>query len=145
MELVANIWPVVDSLSGVVQRYFARAYAMEGPDEVIGATLRALAPTDFRMASLFRIPERFKLVSEHGELSGCVTIGTFHAHLGDILEPALQELERGYAPVQGIAVASSTGPMKGVVVRPRFRPDPYLCVTTLIETPEGQLIPQLPG
>ena len=29
MELVANVWPVVDVGTGLVQRYFMRAYAMD--------------------------------------------------------------------------------------------------------------------
>ncbi len=47
MELVANVWPVVDEISGLVQRFFMRAYAMESNDYVISTVLQALASTDF--------------------------------------------------------------------------------------------------
>jgi hypothetical protein len=35
MELVANVWPVIDEGTDIFIRYFMREYAIEGPDHVI--------------------------------------------------------------------------------------------------------------
>jgi hypothetical protein len=145
MELAANVWPVVDVRTGLVLRYFVRAYAIEGPDDVIGATLRALAATDFRMARMFRIPRNFRVASEHGTLNGCVTIADFHNHQAAILEPAFSELEDSFARLQGIAQSGIGREPIGVAISPTFPKEPYLVVTILIETADGQLIPQAPA
>lgn len=141
MELVANIWPVADQRTGLVQRFFMRAYALEVDDATISRTLTALAPTDFRMARVFQVPRRFQLVSEHGTLEHCVTLGGFHEQTFQVLEEAIPALERDYPRLQGIAMPG--GEPLGVGVLPRFAPDPYLVVTTLVETPDGRLLPQL--
>jgi hypothetical protein len=121
---------------------FIRAYAIEGPDSLIGATLRSLAATDFRMAHMFRVPNNFQVASAHGTLGGCVTIGDFHQHQAAILAPGFVELEDSFARLQGIALAGTDEEPVGVAISPRFPNAPYLVVTTLIETPDGQLIPQ---
>lgn len=74
MELVANVWPVADSLTGLVQRYLMRAYALEADDATISNTLTALAPSDDPMARPFAIPDRFREVTPHGTLTGCVSL-----------------------------------------------------------------------
>ncbi|WP_250163300.1 hypothetical protein [Psychrobacter sp. WY6] len=33
MELVANVWPIVDQMTGVVQRFLFRAYALDATDQ----------------------------------------------------------------------------------------------------------------
>jgi hypothetical protein len=142
MELVANVWPVVDELTGLVQRFLARAYALEADDDTISRTLTALAPADFVMAEVFPIPQRCRYVTPHGELSGCVSLELFHHHQSQILEGALATLERNHAPLQGIA--TSGGVATGVGIIPRFPDDPYVVVTMLLETADGRLIPQLP-
>ena len=143
MELVANVWPVVDKSTGLVQRFFMRAYAMESDDNVISTVLQALAPTDFRIARVFKIPERFKITSEHGTMSGAVPIGAFQQNIQAIIEGAYRELECDYAKVQGIDMSSGTP--KPVNVVPRFPEDPYTIITSLIETFDGQLLPQMTG
>jgi hypothetical protein len=143
LELTANVWPVVDSGTGVVLRFLVRAYAIDAPDDVISATLRALAPTDFRLAHLFRIPERFILSFEHAEVQGCVTIGDFHRHRQQILTPVFAELEKQFARLQGIGWSQDEQQLIGIGVIPRFPPEPYLLLTALLEMPDGRLVPQI--
>ena len=140
MELVANVWPVVDEDTGLVQRYFMRAYAMCAEEQVLSATLNALAPTDFRMARGFKIAVRFKLVSEYGTLDGAVSIHDFHEYMHEILEEGFKSLEKDYAALQGIDMSS--GSPRAVNVIPRFPKNPYIVTTTLIEKLDGQLLPQ---
>lgn len=143
MELVANVWPVVDQETGLVQRFFMRAYALDSDDRVISVVLKALAPTDFRIARVFRISDRFKVASEHGTMSGVVPVSLFQQDIQTIIEDAYRALENDYAEVQGIDMSSD--PPKPVNVVPRFPDDPYTTITVLIETPDGQLIPQVAG
>jgi hypothetical protein len=142
MELTANVWPVFDE-TGLVLRFFMRAYAMEAPDEVISATLQALAPTDFRIAPVYPIPRRFAVVSPYGALQGCVTIGAFHEDQSAILASAFKNIEKSFTTLQGVATNGPQGDPVGVGVIPRFPANPYLLITSLLETPAGQLIPQI--
>ncbi|MHB1094757.1 MAG: hypothetical protein ACYC3F_01125 [Gemmatimonadaceae bacterium] len=139
MNLSANVWPVVDAATGFVLRFLMRAYALDASDEVISRTLRALAPTDYLMARPFPVPQCFVMTSEHGTISGCVTIRTFHLHQGAIIEEALRSLEDEFAALQGIDVRD--GQTIGVALSPRFPPDPYFVVTSLLETEDGRLAP----
>lgn len=141
MELVANVWPVVDEGTGFVQRYFARAYAIDAEDQVISIVLKALAPTDFRIARDFKIPDRFKHNSEHGTLSATVTIGQFQEYIQTILEATYRVLENDYVKVQGIDMSSGTPKLVNII--PRFPSEPYTVITALIETADGRLLPKL--
>ena len=90
MQLIANVWPVVDSGTSFVQRFFVRAYAIEADDALISKILRALAATDFRLARGFRIHERFTVTSEHGTLTGTMPLAVFHQHADLVIEGALR-------------------------------------------------------
>jgi hypothetical protein len=142
MELVANVWPVVDRTTGIVLRFFMRAYAMEAPDSVISSTLRALSICDFRLATMFTIPKRFRIVSEHGELPGAVTSREFAECQAEIMTTAFPELERQVTERQGIVSAEALENVHTLVVRPRFPPNPYIVTTTLWEMPDGRLVPE---
>lgn len=141
MELAANVWPVLDESTGIVQRYFMRAYAFKAPDDVIGATLRSLAPTDYCLAQVFPVPARFHVSSQYGTLQGAVTIGDFHEYQEIILENALRSLEKVPAPFHGVD-ASGEQP-RGVVAQPAFPREPYLVVTVILESAAGDLRPHL--
>ena len=141
MELVANVWPVADSLTGLVQRYLMRAYSLEANDATISDTLTALAPSDYPMARAFAIPDRFREVSPHGTLTGCVSLALFHHRQFAILEPAFRWWESAYATLQGISMSGGEPAHRRET--PRFAEDPYLVVTVLLEMPDGRLIPQL--
>jgi len=143
MELVANVWPVADQLTGLVQRFFIRAYALDADDATISRTLTALAPTDFIMAKVFRVPKAIRTMTDFGTLEGCVGIGDFHMLQSQVLDAAFQELEQDFAKLQGISMA--TGKPTAIGILPRFPEDPYLVVTTLVETPDGRLLPRLPA
>lgn len=141
MELVANIWPVVDGGTGVVQRYFMRAYAIDAEDHVISAVLKALAPTDFVNAKGFKIGSQCGIALEDDSMAGALPISVFHRHMHIIIENSYRALENDYAKVQGIDMTSR--PPRPVNVIPRFPNNPYTMTTVLIETIDGRLIPQL--
>ena len=141
MELVANVWPVADQLTGLVQRFVMRAYALDADDATISRTLTALAASDFLMARVFAIPKNFQEVTQHGDLQGCVSLPLFHQYQSAILDQAFRLFESRHAQLQGISV-SGPEPV-GIGQLPSFPENPYLLVTVLLETPDGRLIPQL--
>jgi hypothetical protein len=141
MELVGNLWPVVDAASGLVQRFFMRGYAMQAADSIISQTLNALAPSDYLAAQVFHVPQKYCYTSEHGTLKGCVPIADFHLLQSGIIEEAMREVEAGGPKFLGIQ--TSEGGVRQVGVKPRFPNDPYFVVTMLLETAEGHLLPQL--
>lgn len=143
MELVANVWPIYDAATRLVLRYLMRAYAIEAPDEAISSTLRALALSDFRLARAFPIPRRFVTTSKFGSLEGCVDLAGFHEHQAAIIAPAFEALERSFPKPQGVSLTASDGEPRSVGAIPHFPPEPYLLVTSLLETSGGQLIPQI--
>ncbi|OBU24355.1 hypothetical protein [Photobacterium aquimaris] len=141
MELVANVWPVVDITTGFVQRYFIRAYAIDAEDKIISAVLNGLASSDFRISKVFKIPPQFEMMSEHSTISGIVSIDMFQQEIPIILEEGYKSLEKDYLRIQGVDISSGTPQVVNVV--PRFPENPYILITVLIETIDGQLIPQL--
>lgn len=143
MELAANVWPVFDEDTGLVLRFFARAYAIEASDSEISRTLHALAPTDFRLAQLFPVPSTFSVTSQFGTLQGCVTLAGFHEDQAAILAAALSKMEEGFAPLQAVSTATPDTMPMGLSLMPRFPAEPYVLVTSLLETRDGQLVPQI--
>jgi hypothetical protein len=139
MELVANVWPIVDE-SGLVLRFLMRAYAIDAPDEVISHTLRALAQTDFVLGRPFVVPKQCTVVSEHGPLVGCVHMGDFSRHQDIILDESFRALESDFAKLQGVKLSDTGRPM-GINTIPSFSKSPYLVTTTLFESSDGRLTP----
>lgn len=140
MELVANVWPIVDQMTGVVQRFLFRAYALEANDEEISTVLTILARSDYRTAQLEKIPDNYKLSSEHGTMSGAVEVGMFNQYMHSILEDTLIASEKSFANMDNYGIGLD-GPLIPEALK--FPAEPYLVTTYLIELPSGELIPHL--
>ena len=144
LELVANIWPIVDGMSNLIQRIAARAYVLPaGQDSLISTVLLGLATSDFVMAKQFRIPTKFIVQSEFGEIRGAIDPGGFNLHLEEILDPILEDLAAARPEVVGVSFESGEPQGKRPIVR--FGDDPYTTITFLREEMDGRLVPQLPG
>ena len=140
MELVANIWPIVDQMTGVVQRFLFRAYALDATDQEISTVLNILARSDYRIAQVVKIPDNYQLSSEHGTMSGAVEVGMFNQYMHSILEDTLIAAEKSFADMNNYGIGVD-GPLIPEALT--FPPDPYLVTTYLIELPSGELIPHL--
>jgi hypothetical protein len=138
MELVANIWPIVDSRSQLIQRYAARAYAIHADDSTIGNSLKALATADYVFARQFSIPQRFQVVLPEGTLSGVVSPHVFNQQQFPIIETALKALEADLPEIHGVGTAPD-GKCFHRRIEIKFPPDPYLVVTFLSEDTAGNL------
>ena len=140
MELVANVWPIVDQMTGVVQRFLFRAYALDVTDQEISTVLTILARSDYRTAQVEKIPDNYQLSSEHGAISGAVEVGMFNQYMHSILEDTLIAAEKSFADMNNYGIGVD-GPLIPEALT--FPPDPYLVTTYLIELPSGELIPHL--
>ena len=138
MELVANIWPIVDEASSLIQRFAARAYVIAGGDSEIAATLKALSHADFMIARQFPIPKKFTVVTEHARLEGAITVDLFNQQQSAVIEGALKALESERRSLQGIGFDSQFTPFyKQVDVL--FASERYLAVTFILEDRSGNL------
>ncbi len=142
MELVANVWPVVDADTGMVHRYFMRAYAFAGNDQQISVLLNALAATDFCMARVFYLAKNHQMqVGGLHPLHGTVPFSTFQALMESMIEPALVELENDLSAFHGLNMAG--GACVPIQMTPKFGQTPYVLMTPLLEQADGSLTPQL--
>lgn len=149
MELVANIWPIIDRETGIVQRFLIRAYAMSGTDDEISAVLTTLARSDYRTALPVKIPDKYEVIipdkyeltSEHGTISGAIPISGFHEKMNSIVEDTLGELEQSFAKIHNYGVDSSGNPQPPKQLK--FPDNPYFVTTSLLESSGGELIVQL--
>ena len=141
MELVANIWPVVDQNTWIVQRFLIRAYAMAATDEEISTILTTLARSDYRTAPSVAIPYAFKLSSEHGDIAGAISIAGFHKYVGYIIEGALRTIEQSFAELHNYGLNSEGKPQPLEALK--FPDNPYCVTTALLEYPSGELKPHL--
>ncbi len=140
MELVANIWPIVDQMTGVVQRFLFRAYALDATDQEISTVLNILARSDYRTAQLVKIPDNYKLISEHGTMPGAVEVATFNQYMHNIVEDTLTAAEKSFANMNNYGIGLD-GPLIPEALT--FPAEPYLVTTYLIELPSGELIPHI--
>ena len=140
MELVANVWPIVDQMTGVVQRFLFRAYALEATEQEISTVLTILARSDYRTAQVEKIPDNYRLSSEHGAISGAVEVGMFNQYMHSILEDTLIAAEKSFANMNNYGIGID-GPLIPEALT--FPAEPYLVTTYLIELPSGELIPHL--
>lgn len=140
MELVANVWPIVDQMTGVVQRFLFRAYALESNDQEISTVLNILARSDYRTAQVEKISDNYKLSSEHGTMSGAVEVAMFNQYMHSIVEDTLIAAEKSFANMNNYGIGVD-GPL---TLEPlKFPAEPYFLTTYLIELPSGELIPHI--
>ena len=140
MELVANVWPIVDQMTGVVQRFLFRAYALDATDQEISTVLNILARSDYRTAQVVKIPDNYKLSSEHGTMSGAVEAPLFNKYMNSILEDTLIATEKSFANMNNYGIGVD-GPLIPEALT--FPAEPYFVTTYLLESPSGELTPHI--
>ena len=142
MELVANIWPILDQETGIVQRFLFRAYALDATDQEISTVLNILARSDYRTAHGVKIPDNYTLTSEYGTISGALEAPLFNKYMHNIIEDTLIAAEKSFTNMDmnnfGIG---REGPVTPNALK--FPAEPYFLTTYLIESPSGELTPHL--
>ena len=140
MELVANVWPIVDQMTGIVQRFLFKAYALEATDQEISTVLTILARSDYRTAQVVKIPDSYKLSSEYETMSGAVEVAMFNQYMHSILEDILIAAEKSFANMNNYGIGID-GPLIPEALT--FPAEPYLVTTYLIELPSCELTPHI--
>lgn len=140
MELVANIWPVVDQMTGTVQRFLFKAYALDATDQEISTVLTILARSDYRTAQVVKIPDNYKLSSEHGTMSGVLEVAVFNQELYGIIETTLIAAEKSFADMNNFGIGVD-GPLIPEALK--FPSEPYFVTTYLLESSGGELTPHI--
>jgi len=139
VELVANIWPIMDRHTGIIQRFAARAYAMRaGDDELVATVLRGLARTDFHTAKQYPVPERVQMLRRGSKMCGATLPAGFNDYAAQIVDAALEDMADSCPDVVGFSMEG--GVPEGVSLGLRFSMDPYLAVTHLVEFEDGSLV-----
>ena len=104
-ELAANIWPIINSTSGLIRRIAARAYVLpSGDGDLISDTLSFLGKTDFMIAKEYPLGSDFKTITKEGELSGCVSAATFMFDTERIIRPILEALSNEHPEIGEIVL-----------------------------------------
>jgi len=111
---------------------------MDAEDSVISTTLRLLAKTDYVLARQFPLPERFKVTSEHGTISGMWRVEEFAYIKLAVAEEAIKVLDQDIPKVHGIGVGLA-GEISKRQIPIKFPAEPYMITTFIIEDREGNL------
>ena len=137
MELVANIWPVVDQDTMIVQRFFIKAYSMNATDDEISTVLTTLARSDFRTAEVMPIPEQCIIHADFGIIKGAIEINDFYQSMNSIIEEALTKLEHSYSDMKYCGCDNEGKPRKPEKLK--FPAEPYFVTTVVMEDANGEL------
>ncbi len=129
-EIILNLWYVYDDL-GFIYHLRARCYVRSGSDEEKLEFLRRCAETDYMIAQVFPIPERFHTTfNEAGEKRKMAVIALDSlAPIGGaqvLFEDAFQQLESQLPATTRLTIGR----------------DPLVCITPLLGNDNSELFPQ---
>lgn len=120
--------------------FLFRAYALEATDQEISTVLTILARSDYRTAQVEKIPDNYKLNSEHGTTSGAVEAPLFNQYMHSIVEDTLTAAEKSFADMKNFGIGVD-GPLIPEALK--FPAEPYFVTTYLLESPNGELTPHV--
>lgn len=133
-EVCLNLWYVRDE-GGLVYRLAGRAYALTGTEQEKLRVLHALSATDFYVATMFVVPERYKAVLGNSTIPGVVEPGFIRQYQTDVFKEVIDSLETALPPQ-----------MRSVDGDPRtfklsIPQDPLIVLTCILEDENGHLTP----
>jgi hypothetical protein len=129
-EIILNLWYVYDDL-GMIYSLRARCYVRSGTDEEKLAFLRSQAETDYLVADMFPVPERFHTTFHvNNETRKMAVVGMDSlAPFGGVqilFEDAYQQLEKELPATTKLTIGR----------------DPLVCITPLLSDDNNGLHPQ---
>jgi hypothetical protein len=132
-ELCLNLWYFVDD-SGIVVRIAGKAYALRGTDEEKLAALHVMAGTDHLTATQGKVPDRFVIHTEHGELKGTAPVNLLHDNdanaYGDLIDQIERDLPKGICSVDG----------NYQLFTMKVPQNPLIVITAVCEREDGELV-----
>ncbi len=138
-EVVLNLWYFVEETTGIVYRLAGRIYAMTGSNEQKLNVLHRLSATDFHIAQVFSVPERFKTVIYSTTLEG-VTRPEIAAQNSAVLFKEVIERIESAIPIQMHNIDGEPQTYRLTIPE-----NPLMVCTCIIEREDGTLEPQLQG
>ena len=137
VEVVANLWWVLDEQSGLVYRLAGRAYVMSGTEAHKISLLRALSTTDYLAAQMFQVPMSFIVTAGEETRAGYCLPSTIADYKEKVFAEVLEQLDKTM-PLQA---SFTVGQEKSFRMK---LPENPLCITTpLIEDEDGVIKPQV--
>lgn len=132
-EIILNLSYVHDDM-GLIYSLRARCYLATGSDEEKLALLQRLGETDYLIAQVFPIPERFHtsfVTSDSGQRVGVVQRNALElvGGLEELFQDVYREMEK-QLPAQ---------------TQMKIPQDPLVCITPLLGDDSGQVRPQYSG
>ncbi|HEY1462689.1 MAG TPA: hypothetical protein VGF44_04665 [Terriglobales bacterium] len=129
-EIILNLWYVVDD-HGMIYSLRARCYICTGIDEDKLAMLRRFAVSDYQIAQMFPIPDRFHTTIVEGDTKrklAVVGLDSLEATGGVMMlfEDVLVALENSLPTTTKLSIGR----------------EPLVCITPLIADDNNQLTPK---
>ena len=132
-ELCLNLWYFVDD-SGIVVRIAGKAYALRGSEEEKLRALHLMAGTDHLTATLGKIPERFFIRTEQGELKGVAPVELLQDNDANCYGPLIDQIERELPK----GIRSVNGNYEHFTLK--IPQNPLLVTTAVYERRDGELV-----
>jgi hypothetical protein len=94
LEICFNLWLFVDNESRLIYCYAGKIYAMRGEDDEKLRRLRELSADDHHTVPRRKLPDRFKLILDEGEMMGVATLSISRDSNSQFFEELFAELEK---------------------------------------------------
>ena len=132
-EMCLNLWYFVDD-SGIVVRIAGKAYALRGSDEEKLAALHLMAGTDHLTATQAKVPDRFVIRTEHGELKGTAPFNLFCDNDANGYDALIDQIERNLPK----GIRSVDGRYEQFSIK--IPQQPLIVTTAVYEREDGELV-----
>ena len=135
VDVCVNIWLFMDPPSGVVQTAAVKAYATVEDEDQTYELLRRLSRVDFFTVPRVPVPQRFAIITQHGEqIAGAFMAGT--PAEADVIAEVVETL----VPLPSQVIVPGGEPKLATFPMPQ---DPLGVVTYVEERHDGTLVPRL--
>ncbi len=133
IEVIVNLWYIVDEPLGLIYRLMGRAYVASGSEESKIVLLKALSRTDYLAAQSFPVPKRFKVHNGSETMEGYCRATVLDSGGYGLFEQVFEHLDSIMPPQASFENGEPT------VFKMKLPPDP-LCVTTALLEDENGVI-----
>jgi hypothetical protein len=132
-EVCLNLWYLTD-FTGFAVRIAGKAYALRGTDEEKLVALHLMAGTDHLTATFAKIPDRFVIHSEHGELKGAAHVDQLCDNEAGAYKELIDKLEQDLPK----CIRSVNGNYEYFTLK--IPQKPLIVTTAVFERDDGELI-----
>lgn len=135
-EVCLNLWYVVDA-SGFAYRLSGRAYSLTGTETEKLHILHGLSATDFYVAKMFPVPNRYTVSDGESKTPGMVTPAVIHMEISNVFQEVIDSLE-ACLPIQMREINGEAEKFKL-----KIPGEPLMVLTAIREDEYGNLTPMI--